>query len=110
MHNKVRTVVALAGVGFAVTLLFMQLGFLASVSLLALLVYDALDFDLVLTAPDYVMLTQSGTISLRRLAQCGPMPTSNRSGPCTSIGSPGATRKRRKTVPWWCWGSIRPTR
>jgi putative ABC transport system permease protein len=68
-HSKVRTLVALGGVCFAVTLLFMQLGFFDSVSRTAVLVYDALDFDLVITSPHYVSLTQAGTFPRRRLAQ-----------------------------------------
>jgi putative ABC transport system permease protein len=73
-HHKVRTLVALAGVCFAVTLLFMQLGFLASVSDMAVLAYEALDFDLVLTSPHYVMLTQAGDFPQRRLAQATACP------------------------------------
>jgi putative ABC transport system permease protein len=73
-HNKIRTAVAIAGVCFAVTLLFMQLGFFASVSHTAVLVFDSLDFDIVLTSPHYVMLSQGGTISRRRLYQAGANP------------------------------------
>lgn len=73
-HGKIRTVVALAGICFSVTLLFMQLGFLASVSLTAMLVYDALDYDLVLTSPYYVRLIQSGTFPRGRLYQAQAHP------------------------------------
>src|SRR6516162_5604666 len=60
-HNKVRTLVAIGGVCFAVTLLFMQLGFFATMSKIAMLAYDALDFDIVLTSPNYVVVTQAGS-------------------------------------------------
>jgi putative ABC transport system permease protein len=73
-HSKVRTLVALAGVCFAVTLLFMQLGFFAAVSLTAVLVYDALDLDIVLTSPSYVMISQAGTFPRVRLAQARAHP------------------------------------
>ena len=52
VHGKTRTLVALGGVCFAVTLLFMQLGFFASVPLTAMLTYDALDFDILLVSPN----------------------------------------------------------
>ncbi len=73
-HSKVRTLVAITGVCFAVALLFMQLGFLASVALTAVLVHDTLDFDLVLTSPNYVMLSQAGTFPRRRLVQARANP------------------------------------
>ncbi|MBM4072456.1 MAG: FtsX-like permease family protein [Planctomycetes bacterium] len=68
-HSKVRTLVAIGGVCFAVTLLFMQLGFFATVSRSATLIYDGLDFDVVLTSPNYVVLTQASTFPRSRLHQ-----------------------------------------
>jgi putative ABC transport system permease protein len=68
-HSKVRTAVAIGGVCFAVTLLLMQLGFFATVTLTAMQVYDALDFDIVLISPHYVVLTQTGTFPRARLSQ-----------------------------------------
>jgi putative ABC transport system permease protein len=67
VHGKTRTLVALGGVCFAVTLLFMQLGFFASVPLTAMLTYDALDFDILLVSPNYVVLTQAGSFPRSRL-------------------------------------------
>jgi putative ABC transport system permease protein len=72
--NPVRTLVAVAGVCFAVALLFMQLGFRAGVGRIANLVLGALDFDIVLTSPNYVMLTQAQTIPRRRLFQASANP------------------------------------
>jgi putative ABC transport system permease protein len=69
VHGKTRTLVALGGVCFAVTLLFMQLGFFASVPLTAMLTYDALDYDVLLVSPNYVVLTQAGTFPRSRLYQ-----------------------------------------
>jgi len=72
--NPVRTLVAIAGVCFAVALLFMQLGFRAAVENTANLVLAALDFDIVLTSPNYVMLTQAQTFPRRRLYQASANP------------------------------------
>ena len=68
-HNKARTGVAIGGVCFAVTLLLMQLGFFATVTRTAMQIYDALDFDIVLVSPHYVVLTQTGTFPRSRLYQ-----------------------------------------
>ncbi len=72
--NPVRTLVAVAGVCFAVALLFMQLGFLKGVGRTANLVLGKLDFDIVLTSPNYVMLTQAQTFPQRRLYQAWANP------------------------------------
>ncbi len=58
VYNKVRTAVALAGVAFAVILIFMQMGFLGAVRKTATQIYDALDFDLMLRSPAYLHLTE----------------------------------------------------
>lgn len=73
-HSKVRTLVAIGGVCFAVTLLFMQLGFFATVSQSAMLVYNGLDFDIVLTSPNYVVLNQANTFPRSRLYQARANP------------------------------------
>lgn len=73
-HSKVRTLVAIGGVCFAVTLLFMQLGFFATVSLSAMLIYDGLDFDAVITSPHYVVLTQASVFPRSRLHQARAHP------------------------------------
>jgi putative ABC transport system permease protein len=72
--NPVRTLVAIAGVSLAAALLFMQLGFLAGVGRIANLVLDALDFDIVITSPNYVMLTQAQTFPRQRLYQATANP------------------------------------
>jgi putative ABC transport system permease protein len=74
VHGKARTLVAMGGICFAVTLLFMQLGFFAAVSRVATLVHDALDFDLVIVSPRYVTLTQAGTFPQSRLYQARSHP------------------------------------
>jgi len=62
-YHKVRTATAVAGVTFAVVLVFLQLGFRGTAEQTASLVYDALQFD--------VLLRSSHT---ERLAQCRPFP------------------------------------
>jgi putative ABC transport system permease protein len=59
VHQKVRTLIAVAGVVFAAVLILMQLGFLSSVQGTATLLYDQLDFDLLLTADEYLDLNRT---------------------------------------------------
>jgi putative ABC transport system permease protein len=68
-HYRVRTLVGTAGLTFAVILLFLQLGFLGSAEANATLVYDQLDFDLLLLSSDYVEFNQPGTFAPERLAR-----------------------------------------
>jgi putative ABC transport system permease protein len=74
LHNKLRTLVAVAGICFAITLLFMQLGFLASVLRVAMLIYDCLDYDLLISSPHYVILTSPGGFPRARLSQAEALP------------------------------------
>jgi putative ABC transport system permease protein len=48
-----RTVLSISGISIAVTLIFMQLGFLGAVLDTAVLFYDNLKFDLVVRSPNY---------------------------------------------------------
>jgi putative ABC transport system permease protein len=69
-----RTLVAVAGVAFAALLIFVQLGFLSACWTSATLIYDRLDFDLVVGSPEYVDLMRAGTIPRSRLAQIWAVP------------------------------------
>jgi putative ABC transport system permease protein len=69
VHNRVKTAVALAGVTFAVVLMFMQLGFLEAVRVSATIIYESLDFDICLRSPDYLHLADARTFPRDRLAQ-----------------------------------------
>jgi putative ABC transport system permease protein len=69
LHNKVRSGVAIAGVTFAIVLMFMQLGFLEAVKISATLIYDVLDFDICLRSRDYNRFTDARTFPLQRLRQ-----------------------------------------
>lgn len=65
IYNKVRTAAAVAGVMFAVVLIFLQLGFLGVTIQTASRIYDVLDFD--------VLIRSQRT---RRLAETQPFPRS----------------------------------
>ncbi|MGI8980646.1 MAG: ABC transporter permease DevC [Pirellulaceae bacterium] len=69
VHNRVRTLVAVAGVTFAVVLIFMQLGFFGAVETSATVVYSALDFDLCIRSKDYLHFADSRSFPAARLQQ-----------------------------------------
>ena len=69
VHNRVRTLVAVAGVTFAVVLIFMQLGFFGAVETSATVVYSALDFDLCIRSKDYLHFADSRSFPAARLKQ-----------------------------------------
>jgi putative ABC transport system permease protein len=73
-HDIARTFVAIAGVGFAALLIFIQLGFLGACITSATLIYDRLDFDLAIGSPEYVDLMRGGTIPRVRLTQAWELP------------------------------------
>jgi putative ABC transport system permease protein len=69
LQSKLRTAVGVAGVSFAVLLIFFQFGLLASASRTATSIYGALDFDVLIRSREYVELTDSGVVSMHRLRQ-----------------------------------------
>lgn len=74
VHSKMRTALAVAGVAFAVILIFMQLGFLGSAEQSATLVFDALDFDVLVRSRHYLHLVASQTFPRERLDQAASLP------------------------------------
>ena len=66
MHGKVRAATIVASVGFAILLMFMQLGFYSGAAESAGLLLNQLDFDVVLVSPEYVCLAQSGSFAITR--------------------------------------------
>jgi putative ABC transport system permease protein len=68
-YHKVRTVAAVAGVMFAVVLIFMQLGFRGTAEKTASLVYETLDFDVILRSKNAGRLSQSRPFPEVRLYQ-----------------------------------------
>jgi putative ABC transport system permease protein len=69
MHGGRKTVVAIAGVAFAVTMVLLQLGFYGAVQITATNVYEQLDFDVVLLAATYDQFFAPGEFPLERLRQ-----------------------------------------
>src|SRR5438876_3556872 len=67
LHERTRTLVAVAGVAFAVLLIFVQLGFFIAVRNTATLIYDALDFDLALVSSEYLDILRPGSFPGDRL-------------------------------------------
>ncbi len=68
-HRKTRTAVAAAGIGFAILVIFMQLGFYGAVTNTALAISSRFEADLVLVSPRFVHLGETGTIPRGRLFQ-----------------------------------------
>ncbi len=73
-HNKKRTFSAVAGIAFSVLLIFMQVGFLETGKRGSTLLYQYLDFDLIMTSDRYEFLTSSGSFDKARLIQAMVVP------------------------------------
>jgi len=73
VHNKVRTTIGVMGVGFAVILIFMQMGFQGAIKKTATQIYDALDFDLMLRSPAYLHLTEPRSFPRARVYQAASL-------------------------------------
>lgn len=73
-HNKTRTAAGVAGVAFAVLLLFMQLGFYDTSYRSSTLLLDQFDFEVAVRSPQYAYLRAAGTIPRRRLYQAAGVP------------------------------------
>jgi putative ABC transport system permease protein len=73
-HNKTRTVLAVAGVVFAVVLIFLQLGFLGSAAKSASVLYDALDFAILIRSRRYMHTIDPRSFPAARLYQAASVP------------------------------------
>ncbi len=69
VHVQARLLVATGGIGFAVMLIFLQLGFFGAVLKTATLVYDHLNFDLLIIPRKAVDATVTQTFERKRLYQ-----------------------------------------
>jgi putative ABC transport system permease protein len=69
LHQKRRTAVAAAGIGFAILVIFMQLGFFGAVERTALAITSRFRADLVLVSPRFARLADAGDIPRERLFQ-----------------------------------------
>jgi putative ABC transport system permease protein len=74
VHHRMRTATALAGVAFAVILIFMQMGFKEAIKKTATQIYDALDFDLLLRSSAYIHLTDARSFPRTRVYQAASVP------------------------------------
>jgi putative ABC transport system permease protein len=73
-HKKIRSLIALCGISFAIVLIFMQLGFYAAARTSATSVYDALDFDVLVLSPQYVFVARPADFARQRLEQVRAIP------------------------------------
>lgn len=62
-----KTALAISGIGVAVLLVFMQLGFRGAVVDTATNIYQKLDFDVLVRSPEYLHFIDSGTIDASRI-------------------------------------------
>jgi putative ABC transport system permease protein len=74
VHEKGRNALAVAGIFIAILMIFLQLGFYASVPRAGMLVYNQLAFDIMLTSSDYVFQEQSYDFPRQRLYQALSIP------------------------------------
>jgi putative ABC transport system permease protein len=93
-HNIARTLISVVGVGAVVLLVFMQLGFRDSVRRTATLLYDHLDFDLLVTSREFINLGKPASLPRQRLAQASALPGVAAVEPLTT--SIGLWRQRRE--------------
>ncbi len=70
-HEKTRLLVAIAGVAFAVILVFMNLGFLGSLSDTAAITYSTIDAEVYLISPQALEITTTKPFPIERLYQAG---------------------------------------
>ncbi|MDZ4730343.1 MAG: ABC transporter permease DevC [Xanthomonadales bacterium] len=68
-HRPMRLLVAVGGIGFAVLLILMQLGFRSALFESAVRYHERLEYDIALFSPDSVFIVRPEPFSLRRLYQ-----------------------------------------
>ncbi|MGG6298157.1 ABC transporter permease DevC [Leptolyngbya sp. AN02str] len=69
VHERTRLIVAIAGVAFAVILVFMNLGFLGSLAKTASLFYRQMNADIFLISPQALEITTTKAFPIERLYQ-----------------------------------------
>lgn len=70
LQYPMRTAVSAAGIAFALLLVFMQLGFLGAVSNTATVLFNQLEFDLMIRSPDYLHLYEARHFDRSWLTWC----------------------------------------
>jgi putative ABC transport system permease protein len=125
LHGGMRSLLAIAGVAFSITLVLLQLGFLEAVRITATTVFDQLDFDVALLSPQYEQFFGPGSFPLARLKEaesvagvtaarplyalmgfwrCPPFPVESPTG---AEAHPEARKQIGALARWWL-GSRRP--
>jgi putative ABC transport system permease protein len=74
LHSPRRSLSAIVGMSSSLTLVLLQLGFLNAVRVTSTNLFDRLDFDLVLTAPTYDTMYDTGFLPRERLTQAASVP------------------------------------
>jgi len=69
LYERGRAAVSIVGCAFAVVLIFMQLGFLGATRITATILYDELNFEVLLASRDYLDFSRAGTVERSVLAQ-----------------------------------------
>ncbi|QKD83277.1 FtsX-like permease family protein [Thermoleptolyngbya sichuanensis A183] len=72
--EKTRFVVAIAGVAFAVILVFMNLGFLGSLAETAAIIYSRINADIFLVSPQALEITSTKPFPIQRIYQAAGVP------------------------------------
>jgi putative ABC transport system permease protein len=62
LHNRAKTLLSMAGIGTAVMLMFIQLGFRGAVENTANLMFGRMEFDCIVRSPDYLHFVDSRDI------------------------------------------------
>src|SRR4051794_27479616 len=68
-HARSRSLIAIAGIGFATVMVLLQLGFLEAVKVTASVNYDQLVFDVALVSPEFEQFYDPGSFPVGRLRQ-----------------------------------------
>ncbi len=74
LHDQAKSLVAIAGVSFALTAIFMQSGFLQSVLRTATIVTDKLDYELVIISDNYLYLAEPSSFPRAYLSRAESIP------------------------------------
>ncbi len=74
-HGGRRSLAAISGVAFSLTMVLLQLGFLEAVKITASSNFDQVDFDIVLLSPRYEQFYAPGFIPLARLTEARSVAT-----------------------------------
>jgi putative ABC transport system permease protein len=74
VHGGWRSLAAISGVAFSLTMVLLQLGFLNAVRITARNNFELLDFDVILLSPLYEQFYAAGYIPLQRLTEARSVP------------------------------------